>query len=390
MTGTELRVTPRPQYIVAGLAVASLLILAPQAGSGGYLSPALMVVGTALGIVLYHAAFGFTAAYRRWFVHGDRRGVRAQLIMLAAATLLFAPTLGGGEIFGHAANGIYAPLGLRLLIGAFLFGIGMQLGGGCGSGTLFTAGGGSLRMVVTLVFFCAGSLWATLDMAFWESLPAWRPVSLMKEFGWLPAAAGQLCFIGLLYWWLRQRRGEPVTAPKGRQNPFHTLLAGPWPLIAGALLLAALNWLTLALAGHPWTVTWGFAIWGAKTAALLGWDPATSVFWSGDYTRYLLEQGVLTDHSSIMDIGILIGAMLAAALAGQFRPTLRIPPRSLAAAIIGGLMLGYGARVGFGCNIGAFFSGVASMSLHGWGWILAALAGCRVGIWLRPLFGLAN
>ena len=98
----------------------------------------------------------------------------------------------------------------------------------------------------------------------------------------------------------------------------------------------------------------------------------------------------MTDHASIMDIGILIGAMMAAALAGQFRPTLRIPPRSLAAAVIGGLMLGYGARVGFGCNIGAFFSGVASMSLHGWVWIISALAGCLVGIRLRPWFGLAN
>lgn len=390
MTDTAPAATPKPQYLIVGVAIAALAILAPQAGYGGYLSPALMIVGAALGIVLYHAAFGFTAAYRRWFVHGDRRGVRAQLIMLAAATLLFAPTLGAGEIFGHAANGIYAPIGLRLLIGAFLFGVGMQLGGGCGSGTLFTAGGGSLRMVITLVFFCAGSLWATLDMTFWQGLPAWRSVSLMQEFGWMTAAGGQLCFIGLLYWSLRQGRGEPVITTGSRGNLLHTLLTGPWPMIAGALLLAGLNWLTLALAGHPWTVTWGFAIWGAKSAALLGWDPATSVFWSGDYTRRVLDQGILTDHASIMDIGILTGAMTAAALAGQFRPTLRIPARSLAAAILGGLMLGYGARVGFGCNIGAFFSGVASMSLHGWVWILAALAGCWTGIRLRPWFGLAN
>lgn len=390
MPRTELRATPKPQYLIAGTAVALLAVLAPQAGSGGFLSPALMVVGTVLGIVLYHAAFGFTAAYRRWFVHGDRRGVRAQLLMLAAVTLLFAPTLGAGEIFGHAANGIYAPVGLRLLIGAFLFGVGMQLGGGCGSGTLFTAGGGSLRMLITLVFFCAGSLWATLDMTFWQALPAWRSVSLIEEFGWIPAATGQLCFIGLLYWWLRQRPEDAVSLPEGGKHLSHILLSGPWPLIAGALLLAGLNWLTLALAGHPWTVTWGFAIWGAKSAALLGWDPSTSVFWSGEYTRRLLEQGILTDHASIMDIGILIGAMMAAALAGQFRPTLRIPPRSLAAAVIGGLMLGYGARVGFGCNIGAFFSGVASMSLHGWVWIISALAGCLVGIRLRPWFGLAN
>ena len=52
--------------------------------------------------------------------------------------------------------------------------------------------------------------------------------------------------------------------------------------------------------------------------------------------------------------------------------------------------MGYGARIAFGCNIGAFFSGVASTSLHGWVWIVSALAGTVVGIRLRGVFGMAN
>jgi hypothetical protein len=52
--------------------------------------------------------------------------------------------------------------------------------------------------------------------------------------------------------------------------------------------------------------------------------------------------------------------------------------------------MGYGARIGFGCNIGAFFSGVISTSVHGWLWILAALAGTWSGIKLRPVFKLDN
>ena len=380
----------QPQWIVAGGALAVLAAVTPLAGAGGATTPALVVIGGLLGIVLYHAAFGFTAAYRRWFVEGATDGVRAQLVMLAAATLLFAPVLAAGGIFGHGAGGIYAPVGWRLFIGAFLFGIGMQLGGGCGSGTLFTIGGGSLRMAVTLVFFCAGSWWATLDMPFWQSLPTFPAISLGKELGWTAATLLQLGLIAVL-WSLLGRGKRPAKPPQMTRAAFQQILvSGPWPLLAGALLLALLNWATLVISGHPWTVTWGFAIWGAKTAALLGWEPATSAFWSDPWTRAALENGILVDHSSAMDIGIILGAMIAAALAGRFHPTIAIPARSLAAAIIGGLMLGYGARVGFGCNIGAFFSGVASMSLHGWGWIVAALAGCRIGIWLRPAFGLAN
>jgi len=84
----------------------------------------------------------------------------------------------------------------------------------------------------------------------------------------------------------------------------------------------------------------------------------------------------------------VLGALLAALLAGRFAPAWRIPARSLAAAIIGGLMLGYGSRIAYGCNIGAYFSGIASGSLHGWLWLPCAFAGNILGTYLRPAFGL--
>ena len=89
-------------------------------------------------------------------------------------------------------------------------------------------------------------------------------------------------------------------------------------------------------------------------------------------------------------MGFVLGALLAAGLAGRFAPAWRIPARSLAAAVIGGLLLGYGARLAYGCNIGAFFSGVASGSLHGWLWFAAGLAGNFFGTRLRPTFALAG
>ena len=89
-----------------------------------------------------------------------------------------------------------------------------------------------------------------------------------------------------------------------------------------------------------------------------------------------------------MNIGIVTGAFMAASLAGKMAPKTHIPWRSLLAAAVGGLMLGYGARLAYGCNIGAFFSGVASTSLHGWAWIVFAIAGNVIGVRLRPLFRL--
>ena len=61
-----------------------------------------------------------------------------------------------------------------------MFGIGMQMGGGCASGTLFTAGGGNARMLVTLLFFIIGSVLATINFDWWVALPSFQPVTLVS------------------------------------------------------------------------------------------------------------------------------------------------------------------------------------------------------------------
>ena len=89
-----------------------------------------------------------------------------------------------------------------------------------------------------------------------------------------------------------------------------------------------------------------------------------------------------------MNIGIMLGALAAAGLAHKFNPVWRIPLRHLLASVLGGLLLGYGARMAYGCNIGAFFSGISSGSVHGWLWIASCLVGNYAGLRLRPFFDL--
>jgi uncharacterized membrane protein YedE/YeeE len=357
----------------------------------GWRFGALFVIGGLLGVCLYQASFGFTAAYRNAMVRRDVAGVRAQVLMIGLAVMFFAPTLADGvSATGVTAGGALAPAGWEVVVGSFIFGIGMQLASGCGSGTLFTVGGGSVRMVVTLLFFCIGAFLATLA---WD-LPVWawlrqdsRTVSLGREFGWGVATMGQLALLGVIWLalgrWGRGRQQRPIWTGG---LTWRRLLTGPWPLLLSAVLLALLNWLILELAGHAWSIVWGFTLWAAKAAQALGWDPQTSTFWAGRAT--FLARGIFLDDTSITDMGIILGALIAAGFAGRFEPTLKIPPKSLLAAVIGGLLLGIGARVAYGCNIGAFFSGVASSSLHGWVWLIGALAGNLVGTRLRPAFGL--
>jgi uncharacterized membrane protein YedE/YeeE len=120
-------------------------------------------------------------------------------------------------------------------------------------------------------------------------------------------------------------------------------------------------------------------------AAAVGVPVATWPYWAAPAQKAALENSVLLDVTTVMDIGIILGALLAAILANRFAPAWRASGRSVAAAVIGGLLLGYGARVAYGCNIGAYFSGIASGSLHGWLWLVAAFAGNAVGVRFRPL-----
>jgi uncharacterized protein len=365
------------------------------AGAIGTNQAALFLIGGALGLTLYHASFGFTSAFR--VLIADRRGagLRAQMLMLAIACALFFPVLADGSLFGQPVKGLVAPVGTSVVFGAFLFGIGMQLGGGCASGTLFTVGGGNTRTVVTLAAFIAGSVLGAYNLPWWQTLPSFAPISLVDSFGWQAALAVSLAIFagiaGLSVVLEKRRHGRLVSASASDAARAGTarFLRGPWPMIWGAVALALLNFATLALAGRPWGITSAFALWGSKALMAGGVDVASWPFWQQPANAKALGDSVLADVTSVMDFGIILGALLAAGLAGRFAPGWKLPLKSFIAAVVGGLMLGYGSRLAFGCNIGAYFSGIASGSLHGWVWIVAALAGNWLGTGLRPLFGLA-
>jgi uncharacterized protein len=376
---------PRSQNAFVFVLLAILAGLTAGLLTFGWRQSALFIIGTLFGVTLYHASFGFASSYRRLLVDRDVRGVLSQVMMLALATVLFAPLL-----ISEVGRGAVAPVAVQGAIGAFLFGVGMQLGSGCACGTLYTIGGGSSMMLITLLTFGTGSFLGSLTNGFWQALPQAEAISLVQIWGW-PGVALQLGVLaalgaGLWFW----QRANADKSKFWQPLTWRSFLYGPWSLVWGAIALALLNTLTLILAGRPWGVTWGFTLWSAKIAQLLGWNPQSSQFWSQDGIAQMLQASVFADVTSVMNFGIVLGAALAAALAGRL--TMRQPPSKLAvvAAVIGGLMMGYGAWLAFGCNVGAYFSGIASTSLHGWLWIAFALLGTVLGVKLRSGFRLSN
>jgi uncharacterized membrane protein YedE/YeeE len=297
------------------------------------------------------------------------------LIVIAVCAVVVVPIAALLPKYG----GAIAPLGPSLIIGAFVFGTGMQLANGCGSGTLYTVGGGSGRMLVTLLFFVIGSVFGSLSLPAFLAFGGIDPIlasDYLGPWGGLIATLASIAVATLLIIAVARRRGANFIPSRN--------------YVIGGLAIGVLCVAVFLAGGHPWSVTFGYTVWGAKAATALGFDLSHSAFWQWPGPKHALAASVLSDTSSLTDFGMIFGAMAAAAASKPFARASWPPAKSLLAAGIGGLLMGWGARLGFGCNIGALVGGIASGSLHGWVWLLAALPGCLVGIRLRPLFGLSR
>jgi hypothetical protein len=140
-----------------------------------------------------------------------------------------------------------------------------------------------------------------------------------------------------------------------------------WPEVVGGLLLGLVNILYFVLAGKPFSIYTGFLNWGRHVYELLG------LSWLTGAPR----ASPLAERTSVGDLGLLLGALLAAVAAGEFRLR-RTSLEGYFDAVLGGLLMALGVVFAFGCNWGGFFSAITSLSLHGY----AMMAGLVVGGYL--------
>ena len=359
----------RPRLHRTFLPAALLLSALALAGAVALPDPALplvLLVALGLGAAFVLLDFGFAGGFRHLLERGDGRALGATFVIPAVAALVIVPVAALLPGYGRFVT----PIGLPLLLGAMVFGIGMQIANGCGSGVLVGAGEGSRRMWVALPFFCLGGVIGSLLLPMGLMLPSLGEVDLVRWLGpWWGLAATEALLLA----------GAAIVL-RGAVPPRQRLVAGA--VIGG---LAALLFL---VSGMPWGITTGLTIWGAQAGQAIGLDLAHQAYWTADWAQAALTGPVLANHSSIADVGLLLGAMVAAAAGGRLRHGVALSARGAAGAALGGVLMGIGARLSSGCNVGAFIGGAASGSLHGFIWIVAVIPGCCIGMRLRPAFGL--
>lgn len=358
---------PRAQVpgMLLGLLGAMAALAAAHRAGDPALAP-LLAVALFTGAMFVWLDYGFTGGFRAFLERGDGGVLGAAFIVPAVAALVVIPVATTLDGYGR----FVAPIGLSLLIGAAIFGVGMQLANGCGSGTLVAVGQGSRRMMVALPFFCVGGVLGSLVLPAALDWPGIGAVDLTARFGtWGGLAATEALLLA-----------GALVVLRGRPPP-------PGKLLAGAVI-GALAAVLFLVSGQPWGVTLGLTVWGAKAVQAVGIDLTATAFWSDPWMAEALAGPLLAPHASASNVGLILGALLAAAAMGRLRHGTPIGWRASVAAALGGLLMGIGARLSFGCNVGAFLGGASSGSLHGVVWIAAALPGCWLGIRLRPLFGM--
>ncbi len=360
----------------------------------------MWMFGLAFGITLQRSRFCFASGFRDVFLFGDGRALKGIIIGMAVATLGFSLIMSKlvadplASVSLPARAGVY-PLGFQTLLGGLLFGLGMVIAGGCASGTLYRIGEGYVASLVTLGGMIVGMYFLATTWSWW-----WANVISLAPKVWLPHRLGYagsilvvLAALGAAYalvlWW-EGRRGmsdgafvDARPTPAGSSPAVATrerLFGRAWPAALGGLLLGILNILEY-LFQQPWGVTTEIALWAGWLARVAGL-PAERLTYYGAHPAgvELLKSPPWLSGGAMIDFGIIGGALLAALLSNEFK--IRVPraPKRYGQALVGGVLIGYGARLAQGCNIGAFFSAIPALAANGWVFAVGLAAGAWVGV----------
>jgi uncharacterized membrane protein YedE/YeeE len=144
-----------------------------------------------------------------------------------------------------------------------------------------------------------------------------------------------------------------------------------WPSWLGGVLLAIIA-LMMFLWENPWGIAGGYRNWGDWFYYLVGIKGSQP------------ELSPWLHPLSVSNIGLLIGALASALLGGQFQIR-RAPAREYIKGLVGGILMGSGAALASGCNVGGFYTAISMYSMGGFAMMFGLGVGAYLGLRLLIL-----
>ncbi len=162
-------------------------------------------------------------------------------------------------------------------------------------------------------------------------------------------------------------------------NLKYKLFKEPWPYWTGGVILGLLNTFLLFTTGSAWKITTSFLYLGAGLLNKLGININDWCYFKTHGTKLNVGETYLNNSLVIMAVAMILGSLISTLFASEFRFKRIKNKRQLIFALLGGIIMGYGTRLSFGCNIGAYFSAIPSFSLHGWVFGVFMFVGAWIG-----------
>ena len=396
-----LRSIPRQSMIAIVVLIGALCLAAIMSRTEAILAP-LWLLAMGAGFTIQRSRFCFASAFRDLFLFGSSRMMQAILVGLAISTIGFAihmyskvPFPGFGVLPGEAN---ILPVGLSTIVGGLFFGFGMVISGGCVSGSLFRMAEGYVASWVSMggILIGLGLLSQTWNWWWHFSISSESTVWIPAKFG-LGYGGGVLLTLSallgaflLLLWW-ESRSGLSVPDIARKKEPgdtfgeklstlWRSVFVRGWPAVVGGGVLGGIGVL-MYMVHMPWGVTGELARLSNSIMTIFNFAPPEAVGLSNlAGCTGLSDSSSLFTHSFAVTVGLLPGALVGALFASEFK--LRYPrnAKRYVQALSGGIIMGYGAGLGIGCTVGAFFSSIPSLSLSGWLFGIALLGGSFAGV----------
>ncbi len=373
--------------LLAGL-IGAAYTLNSTPGFGAKASLSLLI-GAALGITFQRGRFCFFCILRDFIEERNSSGLFAILAALAVGGVGYAIVFGAflpNSFTGRLPPGAHiGPVSWVLVMAGAAFGVGMALSGACISGHLYRLGEGysraPLALFGSLVGFGLGFFtWQTVYLNGISRAPtAWLPATL----GYGGSLAVHLAILSVIA--IALLRFLPAPGPASTERltlraVWNRVFNQRWnPLVTGAIvgIIGMVAYfrveplgVTSQLGSLSRTVLDGAGLLDGRLNGLDGFAGCATVV-----VQTITENGWLIG-------GLAVGSLAVVLLAGRFKLS-SLTLRGGVTALLGGVLMGWGAMLALGCTVGTLLSGISAFAVSGWVFALATFGGVWLGIRLK-------
>ncbi len=327
-----------------------------------------LFVGALLGFVLQRGRWCLTGGFRDMYIAKDNRMFYALLLAITVQSVMVYALIAAGKV--QFTAGTFSLV--AIISGAFVFGIGIILAGGCATGTWYRAGEGLIGSWAALGFYMltAAMMKTGVLAGITTSVSSVGVVNnsmaeTLHVNTWILIAVLVLVVSVVLINYARHPKVKiPQLKPK-KSGLAHILFEKRWsPFVTAVLvgLIAAIAWPVSEATGRMFGL--GVTV---PTANILQFAV------TGD--NQFLNWGMF------LVLGLFIGSFIAAKASGEFR--WRVPnAKTMVTSSAGGVLMGIGASLAGGCSIGNGLVMTAMMTWQGW----IALVFMILGVWVASYF----